>query len=114
VAYQAYLKAQYPSHLGHWISFQPDILDDWGWQAELVGRSLPAYTSTPSTESSLPVLVHDCRLVTKPMCRGWSLIFGSGFELKCFQLLSIMAQLPGSALSDNRYTVGHDAPFLSY
>jgi len=25
-----------------------------------------------------------------------------------------MAQLPGSALSDNRYTVGHGTPFLSY
>jgi len=33
-------------------------LDDWWWQAELVGRSLPTYTSTPSTESSTPVLVY--------------------------------------------------------
>jgi hypothetical protein len=39
--------------------FRPDTLGDWGWQAELVGRSLPAYTSTPSTESSFPVLVYD-------------------------------------------------------
>jgi len=46
--------------------------------------------------------------------RGWPLIFGNGFGLRCIQPLSKIAQLPGVALSDNRYTVGYGAPFLSY
>ena len=32
----------------------------------------------------------------------WSPIFGGGFELRCFQLLSATARLLGSALPDNR------------
>ena len=37
-----------------------------------------------------------------------------GFELRCFQLLSISAWLLGNALPDNRYTRGAEPPFLSY
>jgi hypothetical protein len=44
------------------------------------------------TEASLP----------RSLVREWLPIFRSGFELRCFQLLSTTAWLPGSALSDNR------------
>jgi len=40
-----------PASKSPWILgsyFRSDTLDDWWWQAELVGRSLPIYTSTPS------------------------------------------------------------------
>jgi len=35
-------------------------------------------------------------------------LFRSGFKLRCFQLLSLIAWLPGVALSDNRYTSGDE------
>src|SRR6266566_4566491 len=34
----------------------------------------------------------------------WLPIFGRGFRLRCFQPLSSIAWLPGSALSDNQHT----------
>ena len=39
---------------------------------------------------------------------------GVGFELRCFQLLSLIAWLPSSALPDNWSTSGYEALFLSY
>ena len=44
----------------------------------------------------------------------WLSIFRGCFELRCFQLLSTAAWLPSNALSDNWYTRGYDATFLSY
>jgi len=62
-------------------------LSNWKWQAKQVGRSLPAYTSTPSTGSSPPALVHTS-LPKEASCGRLSLL-GKGFELRCFQLLSL-------------------------
>ena len=39
--------------------------------------------------------------------------FGSGFDLRCFQVLSAGAWLRGNAIN-NPYTRGADPPFLSY
>ncbi len=63
-------------------------------------------------------LLHQPRLLTRALVRSnrflspgpdgirlaadWVSIFGGRFELRCFQLLSRPAWLPGSALSDNR------------
>lgn len=41
-------------------------------------------------------------------------LFRLDFELRCFQLLFLSAQLLGNALSDNRSTSGAVARFLSY
>ncbi len=38
----------------------------------------------------------------------------AGFTLRCIQRLSLRAWLPGGALSDNPYTRGSQALFLSY
>jgi|GEM_PF-5902048 hypothetical protein len=53
-------------------------------------------------------------IVAYTLAGEWPPIFGEGFPLRCFQRLSPVAWLPGAALSDNRYTRGHGAPFLSY
>jgi len=52
----------------------------------------------------------------RPIFYGRSLLslFRGGFRLRCFQPLSAGAWLHGAALSDNRYTSGSKAPFLSY
>jgi len=80
------------------------------WSAEAFQRTPPLHQRNLLFQSSSTTI----RPVAKPFHRGWPLIFGRGFGLRCIQPLSLMAQLPGSALSDNRYTVGHGAPFLSY
>ena len=66
-----------------------DALSDWEWQAELVARRLPAYTSTPSTRSSIAALVRPSLLAEDE--DEWLSLLGSGFELRCFQLLSTTA-----------------------
>jgi len=78
-------------------------LGDWGLRAERLGRSLDAYTPAPSTPSSMGALVQSQRTVTSSRNRlEWLSIFGRGFRLRCFQPLSPIAWLPGSALSNNR------------
>ena len=57
------------------------ILSDWGLQAEYLGQSLGTYTPAPSNPSSLGAL--QAHLNGPRMS-----LFGSGFELRCFQLLS--------------------------
>ena len=49
-------------------------------------------------------------------CDVWDrlILFRDGFVLRCFQLLSTTAWLPSIALSDNWYTRGCVAMFLSY
>jgi len=64
-------------------------LSCWKRQAKQVGRSLPAYTSAPLTESSTPALVH-INLPKEVDCGRPSLL-GKGFQLRCFQLLSYTA-----------------------
>ena len=75
---------------------------------------LRAYTPALFTSSFTRVLVYKlCVTVTSPTLglnptlAKWVSIFRSDFTLRCIQRLSIMAQLLDSALSDNRYTVGH-------
>ena len=67
-----------------------DISGDWWPQAELVDRSLPAYTPAPSNPSFMGAFVQ--------VKREWLPLFGRGFELRCFQLLSTTAWLPGDCL----------------
>ena len=67
-----------------------DISGDWWPQAELIDRSLPAYTPAPSNPSFMGAFV--------PVKREWLPLFGRGFELRCFQLLSTTAWLPGDCL----------------
>jgi len=64
-------------------------LSSWKRQAKQVGRSLPAYTSAPLTESSTPALVH-INLPKEVNCE-WPSLLGKGFQLRCFQLLSYTA-----------------------
>jgi hypothetical protein len=78
-------------------------LGDWGPRAERLDRSLDAYTPVPSTPSSMGALVQSETIVANgPSGLDWLPIFGRGFRLRCFQPLSSIAWLPGSALSDNR------------
>jgi len=59
-------------------------LGDWGWQVEPVGRSLPAYASTPSTESSTPALVPE-RALLPGLRAGISCLFsGEASSLDAF------------------------------
>ena len=67
-----------------------DISGDWWPQAELVDRSLLAYTPAPSNPSFMGTFV--------PVKREWLPLFGRGFELRCFQLLSTTAWLPSNCL----------------
>ena len=80
------------------------------WSAEAFQRTPPLYQRSLLLQSSSTTsdLLPSLRAV------DWPPIFGNGFGLRCIQPLSTMAQLPGCALSDNRYTVGHGTPFLSY
>jgi len=74
----------------------PDTSGGWGPQAELVGRSLPAYTPAPSNPSFMGALVPVDQAVASPAFLGeWLPIFGRGFGLRCFQPLSSAAWLPG-------------------
>ena len=80
------------------------------WSTEVFQRTPPLHQRS--------LLLQSSSTASDPLpglrAAEWPLIFGNGFGLRCIQPLSTMAQLPGSALSDNRYTVGHGAPFLSY
>ena len=67
---------------------EPDTLGGWGPRAELVDQSLPAYTPVPSNPSFMGAFV--------PHKRERLPLFGRGFELRCFQLLSSAAWLPGN------------------
>ena len=87
-----------------WIPHGPNTLCDWGSRAERLDRSLDAYTPIPSTPSSMGALVTVPQRRRRHWYVGleWLPIFGRGFGLRCFQPLSSIAWLPGSALSDNR------------
>jgi len=61
-------------------------LSDWERQAKAVGRSLPTYTSAPSTGSSIPAIVHN-RFPKEASC-GRPSFLGKGFALRCLQRLS--------------------------
>jgi len=58
-------------------------LDDWWWRAELVGRSLPAYTPDLSTLSSTRVLVHPVRAEARTIRNG-HLVLGCTSSLDAF------------------------------
>jgi hypothetical protein len=87
-----------------WTPHGPNTLCDWGSRAERLDRSLDAYTPIPSTPSSMGALVTVPQSCRQDWYVGleWLPIFGRGFGLRCFQPLSSIAWLPGSALSDNR------------
>ncbi len=87
-----------------WIPHGPNTLCDWGSRAKRLDRSLDAYTPIPSTPSSMGALVTVPQSCRQDWYVGleWLPIFGRGFGLRCFQPLSSIAWLPGSALSDNR------------
>ena len=86
-----------------WAPPGTSTLGDWGSRAERLDRSLDAYTPIPSTPSSMGALVQSEHAVASmPSGPEWLPIFGRGFRLRCFQPLSSIAWLPGSALSDNR------------
>ena len=87
-----------------WTPHGPNTLCDWGSRAERLDRSLDAYTPIPSTPSSMGALVTVPQSCRQDWYIGleWLPIFGRGFGLRCFQPLSSIAWLPGSALSDNR------------
>ena len=93
----------------------PDTSGDWGPRAELVGRSLPAYTPAPSTPSSTGALVPQARAVASPAISGSGCLFSGGASgLDAFSPYPRRRGCPASALSDNRLTRGHSVPFLSY
>lgn len=64
--------------------------------------------------TSLPRCVHPVPI--KPVFYGSPTMsrLDAGFTLRCFQRLSLRAWLPSIALSDNWYTSGSKALFLSY
>ena len=71
--------------------------------------------STRGLSTSLPSCVHPGPI--NPIfyrCPMTGSLFRSGFKLRCFQLLSLIAWLLGNALSDNRWTRGDEGKFLSY
>jgi hypothetical protein len=89
----------------------------WAIGSGKLNRSAEAFRRTPPPHQR-NLLFQPSSTTSDPLpglrVVEWPPIFGTGFGLRCFQPLSRTAQLPGSALSDNRYTVGCDAPFLSY
>ena len=91
--------AQTPSR-GH------DISGDWWPQAELVDRSLPAYTPAPSNPSFMGAFV--------PVNGNGCLFSGEASSLDAFSSYPQRRGCPATALSDNRLTRGHSVPFLSY
>src|SRR5438309_11037262 len=88
---------------GTWTPPESSTMGDWGARAERLDGNLDAYTPVPSTPSSMGALVQSETIVNdSPSGLEWLPIFGRGFRLRCFQPLSSIAWLPGSALSDNR------------
>ena len=85
---------------------QLDTLGGWGPQAELVDRSLPAYTPAPSNPSFMGALV--------PVDGNGCLFSGEASGLDAFSPYPQRRGCPATALSDNRLTRGHSVPFLSY
>jgi len=74
-----------------------------GVASSRLGRSLGAYTATPSTLSSTGALVPVPESRRRPPTdREWPPRLGEGFGLRCLQPLSLTAWLPGAALPDNR------------
>ena len=86
----------------HWL----DISGDWWPQAELVDRSLLAYTPAPSNPSFMGAFVQ----------WNWNgcLFSGEASSLDAFSSYPQRRGCPATALSDNRLTRGHSVPFLSY
>ena len=80
-----------------------------------ISNRLALDVSTCGLNTSLPSCVHPRPInrIFYPSPQMKSL-FRSGFKLRCFQLLSLIAWLLGIALSDNRSTSGDDGKFLSY
>ena len=87
-------------------------MSDWEWQAELVARRLPAYTSTPSTRSSIATLVNPPSLRRAKI--DGCLFSGVASSLDAFSSYPQRLSCPAIALSDNRYARGRVALFLSY
>ena len=86
----------------HWL----DISGDWWPQAELVDRSLLAYTPAPSNPSFMGAFVQ----------WNWNgcLFSGEASSLDAFSSYPQQRGCPATALSDNRLTRGYSVPFLSY
>jgi hypothetical protein len=84
----------------------PDTSGDWWPQAELIDRSLPAYTPAPSTPSFMGAFV--------PANGNGCLFSGEASSLDAFSSYPQRRGCPATALSDNRLTRGHSVPFLSY
>jgi hypothetical protein len=85
---------------------EPDTLGGWWPQAELVDRSLPAYTPAPSNPSFMGAFV--------PMNGNGCLFSGEASGLDAFSPYPLRRGCPATALSNNRLTRGHSVPFLSY
>src|SRR3989304_2150826 len=85
---------------------QLDTLGGWRPRAELVDRSLPAYTPAPSNPSSMGALV--------PLSGIGCLFSGEASGLDAFSPYPQRRGCPAFALSDNRLTRGPNVPFLSY
>jgi hypothetical protein len=85
---------------------EPDTSGGWGPRAELVDRSLPAYTPAPSNPSSMGAFV--------PYNGNGCLFSGEASSLDAFSSYLQRRGCPATALSDNRLTRGHSVPFLSY
>ena len=83
-----------------------DISGDWWPQAELVDRSLLAYTPAPSNPSFMGAFV--------PVNGNGCLFSGEASSLDAFSSYPQRRGCPATALSDNRLTRGHSVPFLSY
>ena len=64
--------------------FPPSTSGDWEWRAKRLGRSLGAYTPTPSTGSSTPALVHDRGPSPGPLSRSGRLVSGGASGLDAF------------------------------
>lgn len=81
---------------------------DWGRRAKHLARRLSVYTPVPLISSSNESLRRPQSVpVARPrrligLVAEWVSIFKARFLLRCFQRLSLLAWLLGSALSDNR------------
>ena len=86
--------------LGFFFDSTPWVIGGGGLNA-----SAEASTRTPPLHQR-DLLSRPSFTTTAPLPESnvvkWLPLFGSGFELRCFQLLSATAWLPGDALSDNR------------
>ena len=108
-------------HVGpsHFAQTPDHFFNPTPWAIGSRGLNASAEASTRTPRLHQPHLLWEPSSTTEaPLPRSrvaeWPPIFGMGFGLRCFQPLSTAAWLPGSALSNNRYTSGYSVPFLSY